>query len=235
MELFSTKNYNELKLLPFNRKINESRGDVPKSIRLYGQIDPVKVVKVNFYGKNELYIVDGQHRFHSLKLLNMEIFYVLISNNCKNEKDLVSFTAMYNSTSRQWSPANYVKAYCHINMDNYLFLDKKKKESGFSHTVVANIYNGILNHSNTKDLKSGSFKPTMKSFGNGVLKDLAILKRDVEFSGRMALGFGIFKLKNLNKIDLNLFKKNLILNQEILKKIGEEKNFANLFNEIYSM
>ena len=120
-------------------------------------IRPVVVAVVNFInGKEERYIIDGQHLYMALLRLNLDIPYVEI--NVSNKQELVETIALLNSSSKAWNMQDYVTAWSNLSPD-YVKLNHYYQQYDFELNILAS----VLSHSDptykvTTTIKNGTFK-----------------------------------------------------------------------------
>jgi len=96
-KLSQTKNYSLFKVAK-NRSVNPK--DVAKKRKSIAEIGLQSPIIVN----KRYEIVDGQHRFHALKELNLPVDY-LVSYNWKEEEH----TATINNTQKGWNTENWAE------------------------------------------------------------------------------------------------------------------------------
>ena len=113
METIKLKKNQVLKIIPFNREIG-SRPALAKSLNEFGLINPIKVILTSaFSGKNELYMIDGQHTYSECILEKIEVYYnvVLISDDIPQ---IVRLMGILNNTQVGWTRDNYIKWYTYV-------------------------------------------------------------------------------------------------------------------------
>ena len=150
-------------LAGINRPIISSQvSTLTESIRKLGVIRPLVVAHISFItGKKECYIVDGQHLYHGLMALKMDIPYVEIQ--VKDKQDLVEKIALLNASSKSWQLKDYVTAWASMRED-YVTLNKISAVYDLEISDLVSILqggNGFLgtNSSNAmRALKRGEFK-----------------------------------------------------------------------------
>lgn len=143
-EIFKTQDYDAFKTLDDNRKVLEKHVSVLKrSIETDNMLhlNPIIVTE-------NLEVIDGQHRLHAAKALNVPIFYV-IDNNFNPEK-LVKL----NNTQKAWNLIDYLNFYVNQGKENYIqfkYLITKYKLAIFSGLEWFAV-------SNSRDFKSGDLE-----------------------------------------------------------------------------
>ena len=95
-----SKDYKKFEFLDINRLTDN--GHIQKminSVRNMGVVRPVICVRITFVnGKQQLYVIDGQHLFKSLMAEDLEIPYVII--DVENKIDMIQKMAMLNNSSK---------------------------------------------------------------------------------------------------------------------------------------
>jgi len=110
-KIYSTKNYNQFKILEGNRPINnKSINRIIREIKNGVINNPIVVNR-----KNE--IADGQHTFHARKQLNMEILYRYEPN--VSVKDVQRM----NSATFSWKTSDFLGAGVSAKNENYIKLN----------------------------------------------------------------------------------------------------------------
>jgi len=130
------------------------------SIRSMNVVRPVICVQVSFItGKNQLFIVDGQHLFNALSAEGLEIPYVIIE--IEDKIDLVHKMAMLNNSSKSWTLFNYVKAF-KMQIPDYNELAELRDKYNIEPLMLAAICTRGTSAvvSGSQLLKSGKFRIT---------------------------------------------------------------------------
>lgn len=229
-----TKNYNIFNFLPFNRKYRV-RPDLVDSFRNYGWLSPITCIYTELYGMKKLYIIDGQNRLASAEFLKLPILYnVLDSRLVKCKKDLVSLTAIFNSTSKAWSVSNYVEAFATLDNEHYLYLSHMKDKSNLSYNTLAGIYSGYAQSVAPPTLKNGTFTIKDKNRGDKIISYIADLNKIVKFNNRMSIAFAGFVLSTgLQRFKNKIFIENLRNNLPLLDDAIETTQYKQLFSKVY--
>ena len=154
MNIKTTKNYSQFNLLSENRSIITSKvRTLRKSILKYGILRPVVIAKYN----NKLYIIDGQHLFQALSLMDLAVPYVEVKTTTKRE--MVELMATLNSTATSWKLTDYVHAWKELGLSDYvrlysLFVRYNYGISELSTITTSNTDGGASNRA----IKSGNYK-----------------------------------------------------------------------------
>lgn len=133
--------------------------DLMKGKDITGCIRPVVVSKIKFIsGKEEIYIIDGQHLINALMRNGMDIPYTFIE--VSDKRDLVEKIAMLNASSKTWALVDYIQAWSAIS-EEYRSLNTYYQKYDFDLSVLAGILcTGSCNSGGSinKKLKLGEFK-----------------------------------------------------------------------------
>lgn len=117
VKIFFTKDYKAFAKIVGNRELNERK--IKKIIDdIENGVDVLRYVPILVYEHNrQLHIIDGQHRFHVAKALQMPVSYVLA-------KDLTLHQiAKINSNTEKWKPKDFINCYTKLGNKNYSILN----------------------------------------------------------------------------------------------------------------
>ena len=106
-EVYETNDYNMFSLLKNNREVNKSH--VKKLSKSMQKIRLITPIIINEKGQ----IIDGQHRFHAQKNLNLSIPYVVEEGYGEEEARIL------NLNTSNWKLHDWVRHYCNLNNNNY--------------------------------------------------------------------------------------------------------------------
>ncbi len=136
------ENYDRLNFMAgVNRTINSVQVAVLKSsVKKWGILRDIIVVKTKlFSGKNELYIIDGQHLFTALTLLEESFSIKVLESN--DLDDIVMLMADLNTSAKSWTTENYLNAWCSTGRNAYVTIrDINCDDSTFTLNDIINIY-----------------------------------------------------------------------------------------------
>lgn len=109
MEILSTKNYSQFKILDCNRSLEDAH--VKKLIKA---IEEKNLLALNPITVNErMEVIDGQHRLKAAKMLRVPIYYQI--SNTVTAEDIFAL----NSNKKNWNPHDYLKFYCANGKTDY--------------------------------------------------------------------------------------------------------------------
>lgn len=149
----------KIKFLPFNRD-SEVRQDLLDSMKKYGFLSPIVLVKTNLIsGTDDLYVVDGQHRLKSAIFAGLDVHYIISSFVPQNEGDIVQLVAAMNTTSKKWKMKDYVHAFMYMRNPHYIELNQLSSAYNFTLNSTAAILQGIRNAKTSakKSVEEGKF------------------------------------------------------------------------------
>jgi hypothetical protein len=114
--------YDKFERILGNRNLNQKKiqrimDDVKVGLNLLSYC-PIIV----YSEKEQLHIVDGQHRFEVSKQLSLPVYFVLA-----NELNLKQI-AMLNSRQDKWTQSDFLRCYINIGIEDYKVLDKFLKD-----------------------------------------------------------------------------------------------------------
>jgi len=139
-----------------NRKVVKSHYEnLAKEIEEVGFFGVLIIVKTKaFDGKYKYYIVDGQNRFESIKILGIPFDYQLIELKDDTKKNVVRLITGLNSNSKNWSNNDFLNAYKGTReydiFTNHLIRNKELKVTDLQHIFLG-----------------GSGKPQVTAFKSG--------------------------------------------------------------------
>jgi hypothetical protein len=194
MEILRTKNYEMFTFKKENRELNYNKVASLKSKLLDDgrQIMPIICNK-------EMEIIDGQHRFQALKVLDWDVMYYV--DDQVSIKDLISI----NNTQKSWGMTDFVHYYASLGNESYVGLEKiwKKYEDIPLKAVLAAVSGG--RYIKERYIKSGDTEFTSVGFKEGeeALEFLKNIKDSikVKITGQSIFFYLMIKTYYLNDID----------------------------------
>lgn len=146
----------QIAVLPFQRQASV-RQTLVNSMKDHGFLGTILMIKSNIItGAEQLYIIDGQHRFLAARLLNLQIAASIIEINTTKEH-LVQLISTLNSTGQKWTIGDYINAYASLNNQSYVNL--LKLATNCKKLSLASIAN-IVTRKNHNIIKNGKFTLT---------------------------------------------------------------------------
>jgi len=129
-------------LAGINRPITPSQVTImAKSIEELGVLRPIIIIETDcISGKKENHVGDGQHLFNACLRVGVNIPYVVVQVDTKEE--LVQVMAMLNATSKTWSMLDYVRAFSSYN-PNFVKLNHYFQVYDIEMSIVAAILSNL--------------------------------------------------------------------------------------------
>lgn len=170
----ATKNYDVAEFLDANRKPNDSHiKKIADSMCEMGWMGNVFILKTSANKKkNQLIIIDGQHRLLAAKRLGIKFSYdqyELVDDTFAN---VCKVMALLNNTSKQWSTKNYLKTYSANDVREYKKFDELLETTGLTITDLEKIYLGSSGAKEHRDYKNGVMKFYNEKQSDAVLQDV---------------------------------------------------------------
>ena len=186
MDIKKINRLNKVYFLPTgNRPISPNHvTKIADSIRKWGVLRPLIVIETDVVdGTLKQYIVDGQHTFHALNRLSLEIPFILCDRKFKSWKEIIEIISDLNTSSKGWILKNFIESWATIN-DEYkilaTFLDRFDFEASFTASVLAN---KLIHHSINKKIKNGTFVVHDVSKAENILSNLTDVFNEIGFRG----------------------------------------------------
>jgi hypothetical protein len=130
VQIYWTKDYGQFKFLRGNRDLNEPKiKRIVKSVLgglEFFQFCPIMV-------NEDMYIIDGQHRFVVCKQLRRNIYYVIVP-----DFKLRQIAEINNNTSK-WKERDYLNCYTDVGLEDYKVLDEFAGKYSISIKVAASL------------------------------------------------------------------------------------------------
>jgi len=146
----------QIAVLPFQRQASV-RQTLVNSMKEHGFLGTILMIRSTIItGAEQLYIIDGQHRFLAARLLNLPIAASIIEINTTKEH-LVQLISTLNSTGQKWTIGDYINAYASLNNQSYVNL--LKLATNCKKLSLASIAN-IVTRKNHNIIKNGKFTLT---------------------------------------------------------------------------
>lgn len=154
-KIFQSKDYNEFAFFEGNRVVDPKRvKQLMESIQTHGLINPIVVTQ-------NKEIIDGQHRFESLKNLELPVIYHI--HHVDRDK-LLELVRNINSVQKNWSNHDIAVAYSMHSPNKQSYLRYLDMESlGINHASIIEASGYLANNSETV------FRNNYHKFKNGNL------------------------------------------------------------------
>lgn len=190
-----------------------------RSIKDYGVIRSVVVVRVNLFGDgNKYYIADGQHLFLACEALNMlsQLPIIVVNKKFDNIHELVEFIAVLNTTQSPWKLSDFVEAYASTHTYfSYNKLKAKKMEYSLPYALLAVIYMGTGRKQAADAVKNGNFRVVNEPKSDliaGYITDLIPLFGRTNSTALSNLAYVMYEWIDASNYNHIKFKKYITLN-----------------------
>ncbi|MCE3234039.1 MAG: hypothetical protein K0Q50_219 [Vampirovibrio sp.] len=183
-------NYNKFKLIHNNRDINPS--NVENLVKSIKKEDLSEYFPILVNSKME--IIDGQHRFHALKRLNLPIRYKVVKNA---EPEMV---AQINQNQKAWNVVDFIKFEAGMGNTNFQNLYADMQKYNMTHTSILGFILRDQNHNKKIKIKTLVYGPTQSNEVARFLKEVQIFK-NLPFGTHRNFYFAFSKLRSHYKYD----------------------------------
>jgi hypothetical protein len=159
MKIVNTNNYDKFKFVKWNREIDWKHVERLKtSIKVHGQLEEIQCT-------SDYKILDGQHRFHALRELEMPVQAILKKN--AKEEDLHEM----NDVRKGWTTLDSLNEYCKKQISDYLQLSQKIEyyKDVFNVSSIIYAYDHSVYHKK-KDFTNGKYRFS-EIKGNSILRN----------------------------------------------------------------
>jgi uncharacterized ParB-like nuclease family protein len=154
------------------------------SINKWGLLRPLIVIYTNVVdGTWKYYIVDGQHTYHALNRLNMEIPYVVCHVEFDSWNKIIQCIADLNTSSKSWQFKDFIQSWATIKDDYkilFKYLERYDFEARFTAAVLADMIEGTTVGT---AIKNGTFKIYDQAKATAILSDLTQIFHVIGFRG----------------------------------------------------
>lgn len=162
----STRNYDLFKMIPGNRLLNPTNyKNIKESVQKKNLLHASPILV-----SEEMLVIDGQHRVQVAKDLGVEIFYITLL--VEDKEDLLVLARLLNSNQKIWTSEDYLLSNIRSGNEEYIALDNFRKAYGITISLAI------------------AFLSTDKGYPQwGAKRDSKLMK---------AFREGAFKIKNLS-------------------------------------
>lgn len=135
-KVYITYDYSRFRMIETNRNLNEkNRAKILKSCRKKQLCRPINV----FEKDNQLYIVDGQHRFSVWKELSQPIYFIVNPGYSETEMKEMNLAGVL------WNKATYLESYVKAKKEPYLVFKELMDKTNFSIDLLLSIFKEFQN------------------------------------------------------------------------------------------
>lgn len=151
IKINQTTNYEKFNLLDANRKIKEAKVlKLLKSISNGLNLLPYSPILVD----NDMFILDGQHRFEASKRSNNPVYYIIVP------KMYIEDIAEMNNNSDKWTIMDFITSYAAAGKEDYIkLLQLKDRYKTMSISTLAEVF-ALERHGMdvSRNISDGSYK-----------------------------------------------------------------------------
>lgn len=233
MSILKTKEYNQFRVKPENRPLNEFNVKrLINSISSKNMLDDKPIIV-----DKELHVIDGQHRLEAARRLQIEIYYKI--NESSTSEDII----LLNANQKSWQLTDYLNYYCQREYPDYVLLDDFCKKNKLSLMHVRALMNE--NESFSDKFKCGKFQfPSNESYFQfeKKLADLRYIQDYIEkklpdtkicYTGSHFM-HALLEFLNNKNVDVNTFINKLELKLEIMRPSTNRIGYMSMFKTIYN-
>lgn len=176
------------------------------------------------------FIIDGQHRFHAARNLNLPVYYIMRPGLS------VEAARHLNTTQRRWTLVDFAHSYAESGrMDYVLFLRHRNEFPGLTATIVLAALGGIDSSASEDMFRRGEFKIGDEDAGIERLRRL----EEVQHLGRQKLNLtmarSLMKLWEKNDdFDFAKFLKKLANAPEEFATHNSMRNCMRSIEDVYN-
>ena len=207
-------------LAGINRPITPSQVSImAKSVEELGVLRPIIIIETDcISGKKENHIGDGQHLFNACLRVGVNIPYVIVQVDTKEE--LVQVMAMLNATSKTWSMLDYVRAFSSYN-PNFVKINHYFQVYDIEMSIVAAILSNLTVSGSSvavKRIKSGELVIKDETKNVSILDNLTDVLKFVPRMNRFENRYLCAEYVNFRRTEGGNYK-----HGEFLKNLGKNK------------
>lgn len=217
-----TTDYDKFRFFETNRPVKEEGkkiADLKESIKKFGYIESRKVLVTN-----DLYIIDGQHRFIACKQLQIPVLYEIDRSGIKPETLMVEL----NKNQDDWGLENYVSLYAKQGVPLYVEVVEFREKYGLG--ISNSLAICVLNPKDNKAIRNGKDKPLNPK--RHQIAEFIVSCNDLPFYKSTRFVYAIRALfQKVKRDDIEkLYKKRLSVTQQVSTE-AYLAVFANLINK----
>lgn len=162
MNVYKTDDYSIFKMVKGNRKINELHVErLKKSMKEEYLISPIIV-------NEEHQIIDGQHRFHAIRELGENVYYIVCEGYGLDEIHRL------NEINQTWNKQDFLNGYADKGLEEYIKTkDFMKKHEITSVALAIELLNNNLSQKSlSKKFENGNFKIETMDLADNIMNKI---------------------------------------------------------------
>jgi hypothetical protein len=229
-QIFKTTDYGKFVFIKGNRPINTTHVRNLKT-RMGKKVlrSPIKVKTIN--GSGRLGIIDGQHRFVSLKELGEPVEYFFAEN--EEVTDIVD----QNNSGKRWTTSDF--AFSHADRKNQHYIEYegfKERYPEFAHSTILMLLSDTRIRSKKVEdsFKNGTFEVVSKVKAVRMANQLLKIKEFYKGYQRRSFIVAMFRVMDDERFDFDRFIKNLPSKCKTLMDFANWEDYVSAIEEIYN-
>lgn len=218
-----TKDHKMFKLFSWNRQIDKAHLQ-----RLVDSIGSSNLINLNPILVTETHhILDGQHRWAALKMLDLQVAYIVMPG--LSEEDELEIVIALNSNKKAWGPKDFTSMYESFDNDNY----KKLHAFAELHKIP---FDSAKRLCSKVQCREEDFKLGKYTFDNGAFADkvMAIVNELAVYDKKARLNksiMGVSLLIRIEGFNKEIFLKRLATYHKRLHTGASSEDYAQMFVE----
>ena len=222
-QVYTTTDYSLFKPIEGNRDLNLLHLNRLKESM--GQQYVFTIITVN--EKHE--IIDGSHRFYTIKELKLPLHYVVCPGYGLREVHIL------NANSKTWTTDDYLNGYCNMDNNHYLVYRDFKNKYGFGHNESITMLGHFASNGDAiKHFWMGKFKVKNLNEAERIAKQIYMIKPFYDGYKRKSFVFAILKLLKNNDFSFSEFLIKLKNQPTALQDCINVEGYVTLIEEIYN-
>jgi hypothetical protein len=219
-----TKDYNMFKFLHENRDVSK-----PHVRRLIASMEK-KYIPVPIIVNEKMEIIDGQHRFHACKELNLPISYIIIKG--LTIKDV----SILNTNMKKWNLKEYLETECKKGSYDYQVFSSWMKDYKLGFDQVLCLLRNIRRRTDSEreDFKEGFFRINNYDTAEKNLKKLIAVSKFYSGWNRRNFVYCMLDLFDNSEYSHTQFLKKLEIQQRRMVDCLTVEEYVDLVEEIYN-
>lgn len=224
-----TSDYGTFRFLRGNRDLNETKVEkIIKSVN--GGLNFFKYCPILV--NEEMFIIDGQHRFFVCKKLKLPVFFVIVPNFSLRQ------VAEINNNTSKWKTRDFMNCYidADINKEHYETLLKISTEYKITFSTCINLlmYGKVGGGGMSEAFRNGDFKVNFETFTISLINQAQEFEKfEADWKSRNFLQ-AIEKLQSSDKYDQQAVLKKLEKHDLTISSQTSSKEYLNHIESLFN-
>lgn len=224
-DVYATKQYDAFKMIDGNRLVNPAH--VSRLMRSMSENQLITPIVVN----NKYQIIDGQHRYYSIKKLELPLYFIICENYGLNEVHRL------NESSNDWKLDDFLHGYAvSMEKENYILLKQFIEENDISVSLALSLTkkDGESIQFTKSLFRNGEYVPYLINEAQEFLNALQVFRpyfddyKSINFIKAFKLLYSSPKYENKNMIRKLTYQAGYLQNKST---VGQ---YINLLTDIYN-